>query len=188
MGDGQTGNKDSLRYVYEGYGTFPVTVIGVSAEINQCTDSVMKEVVVYNKPILTIEPVDTIQCSPYLYQPEITGEAYLMWDYGDRSGLTSAREHWYVNESDTVQRFRVMIYAETDKGCKWEYLRGVVVPNKPRALLDKKVEKGNPQKVTFINLSEDIQDCIWNLPDKGTFHAFGDQTVEFGEQGVYRAD
>ena len=50
LGDGQTGNKDSLRYVYEGYGTFPVTVIGVSAEINQCTDSVMKEVVVYNKP------------------------------------------------------------------------------------------------------------------------------------------
>ena len=188
LGDGQTGNKDSLRYVYEGYGTFPVTVIGVSAEINQCTDSVMKEVVVYNKPILTIEPVDTIQCSPYLYQPEITGEAYLMWDYGDRSGLTSAREHWYVNESDTVQRFRVMIYAETDKGCKSEYLRGVVVPNKPRALLDKKVEKGNPQKVTFINLSEECSDCIWNLPDKGTFHAFGDQTVEFGEQGVYRAE
>lgn len=57
----------------------------------------MKEVVVYNKSDLTIEPVDTIQCSPYLYQPEITGEAYLMWDYGDRSGLTSAREHWYVN-------------------------------------------------------------------------------------------
>ena len=188
LGDGQTGNKDSLRYVYEGYGTFPVTVIGVSAEINQCTDSVMKEVVVYNKPILTIEPVDTIQCSPYLYQPEITGEAYLMWDYGDRSGLTSAREHWYVNESDTVQRFRVMIYAETDKGCKSEYLRGVVVPNKPRALLDKKVEKGNPQKVTFINLSEECSDCILNLPDKVTFHAFGDQTVEFGEQGMYRAE
>lgn len=50
------------------------------------------------------------------------------------------------------------------------------------------MEKGNPQKVTFINLSEECSDCIWNLPDKGTFHAFGDQTVEFGEQGMYRAE
>lgn len=47
------------------------------------------------------------------------------------------------------------------------------------------MEKGNPQKVTFINLSEECSDCIWNLPDKGTFHAFGDQTVEFlGAGGV----
>lgn len=64
-----------------------------------------------------------------------------MWDYGDRSGLTSAREHWYVNESDTVQRFRVMIYAETDKGCKSEYLRGVVVPNKPGSYWTKRWKK-----------------------------------------------
>lgn len=42
--------------------------------------------------------------------------------------------------------------------------------------------------MTFINLSEECSDCIWNLPDKGTFHAFGDQTVEFGEQGMYRAE
>ena len=89
--------------------------------------------------------------------------------------------------TDTVQRFRVMIYAETDKGCKSEYLRGVVVPNKPCMLLDKKVEKGNPQKWPLSIFRKNVR-LYLNLPDKGTFHAFGDQTVEFGEQGVYRAE
>lgn len=185
FGDGNRAYKDSLQYVYDGYGTFPVTVIGVSAEINQCTDSTWKEVVVNNKPIVTILPQDTMQCSPLLYAPQVTGDALLMWDYGDGTGQTSAQEHWYENPTDTVQKFQVKIYAETDKGCKSEYERHVAVYNNPRAALGKKVEKGNPQKVTFLNLSEEYTDCIWNLPFKGTLHSLDDQVVEFADNGTY---
>lgn len=185
FGDGNRAYKDSLQYVYDGYGTFPVTVIGVSAEINQCTDSTWKEVVVNNKPIVTILPQDTMQCSPLLYAPQVTGDALLMWDYGDGTGQTSAQEHWYENPTDTVQKFQVKIYAETDKGCKSEYERHVAVYNNPRAALDKKVEKGNPQKVTFLNLSEEYTDCIWDLPFKGTLHSLDDQVVEFANNGTY---
>lgn len=185
FGDGNRAYKDSLRYVYDGYGTFPVTVIGVSAEINQCTDSTWKEVVVNNKPIVTILPQDTMQCSPLLYAPQVTGDALLMWDYGDGTGQTSAQEHWYENPTDTVQKFRVKIYAETDKGCKSEYERSVAVYNNPRAALGKKVEKGNPQKVTFLNLSEEYTDIIWDLPFKGSLHSLDDQVVEFANNGTY---
>lgn len=179
------GKKDSVVHVYEGYGKFGVTAIGISTEINQCTDSVKKEVIVYNKPIMTILPLDTIQCSPFFYSPEITGEDMLMWDYGDGAGLTSASEHWYENGSDTVQRHLVRIYAETVKGCKSEYERQVTVNNVPRAALDKKVEKGNPQKVTFLNLSEEYTDCIWELPFQGPLHSLEDQMVEFSNNGTY---
>lgn len=185
LGDGQKAYKDSLRYRYEGYGTFPVRVTGVSAEINQCSDSVRKEVTVYNKPILTILPMDTAQCSPLLYQPRVEGEAFLMWDYGDGSELSSAPEHRYENLSDTVGRFKVITYAETDKGCKSEYERWVTLYNNPRAALDKEVVQGNPQRVTFLNLSEEYTDCIWELPDGRVVHAADDQEMSFTEQGDY---
>ena len=185
FGDGHFAGKDSVRYMYEGYGRFPVTVTGISAVGNRCTDSVTREVVVNNKPIMEIFPLDTMQCTPFMFRPSVDGTDYLMWDYGDGSGLTSAQEHWYENLSDTVQKFQVLVYAETDKGCKSEYNRRVTVLNRPRAAFDKKVEKGNPQKVTFINLSEEYSDCIWELPYLGTVHSMGDQVVKFGTQGTY---
>lgn len=185
FGDGQRAYKDSLRYRYEGYGTFPVRVTGVSAEINQCSDSVSKEVTVFNKPILTILPMDTAQCSPLLYRPRVEGEAFLMWDYGDGSDLNSAPEHWYENLSDTVERRKVTTYAETDKGCKSEYERWVTVYNNPRAAIDKEVVQGNPQRVTFINLSEEYADCIWELPDGRIVHSEDDQEMAFGDEGDY---
>lgn len=185
LGDGSIANKDSLRYAYDGHGSFPVTLIGVAAEINQCTDSVSKEVMIYNKPVMTILPLDTVQCSPLFYVPEITGNASVMLDYGDGSELTTAREHWYENLTDTIQRHRVWIYAETDKGCKSVYERRVTVPNNPRAILNKEVKQGRPQKVTFLNLSEGYSDCIWELPFRGSLHSFEDQVLEFSENGTY---
>ena len=185
FGDGNIAYKDSLRHLYEGYGKFEVMLKGVSAEINQCADSVTKEVIVYNKPIMTILPLDTVQCSPLLYAPQVTGDALLMWDYGDGSVLTSAQEHWYENLTDEVQKFKVKVYAETDKGCKSEYEGNVEVKHNPRAILSKEVEKGNPQKVTFFNLSEEYTDCIWELPFKGIVHSPGQQVVKFADNGTY---
>lgn len=185
LGDGNIAYKDSLRHVYEGYGDFRVVATAVSAEINQCTDSVIKVVHVNNKPIMTILPLDTMQCTPFFYQPRINGDDFLLLDYGDGSGLTSAREHWYENLSDTAGKYKMTVYAETDKGCKSVYERQVTVFNKPRAILGKQVEKGNPQKVTFFNLSEEYTDCIWDLPFQGSFHSPEDQVVEFSVNGTY---
>lgn len=134
---------------------------------------------------MTILPLDTMQCTPFFYQPRINGDDFLLLDYGDGSGLTSAREHWYENLSDTAGKYKMTVYAETDKGCKSVYERQVTVFNKPRAILGKQVEKGNPQKVTFFNLSEEYTDCIWDLPFQGSFHSPEDQVVEFSVNGTY---
>lgn len=185
FGDGTRGDKDSLWHVYEGYGEYVVRVVGVSAEINHCTDSVRKTVEIYNKPIVTISPLDTIQCSPLYYKPEVTGEGFFMWDYGDGSEWDSSGEHQYENTSDTVQKFTVTAYVETDKGCKSEYQRQVTVYNLPRAALEKEVEQGKPEKVTFLNLSEEYTACIWILPFRGEVHSAADQTLEFDANGTY---
>lgn len=185
FGDGQTGNKDSVRHVFDGYGKRPVTVKGVSAQIASCTATALKEVEIHNKPIVTITPLDTIQCSPLLYKPEITGDGFFTWDFGDGSEWTTAREHFYENSTDTVQKFNVTAYVETDKGCKSVYNGHVTLYYLPSAAIDKAVTKGRPEKVTFLNTSKGGTDSFWELPSKGVVHSRENQDLEFSENGLY---
>lgn len=184
FGDGQGSTRDSLQYVYDGYGTYSVTVEGISAQKAACKTVAVKEVEIYNKPIVTVT-LDTIHCSPFLYRPEIEGDAYFEWDYGDGTQPTTAGEHWYKNSTDTVQKFQVMLYAQTDKGCKSEYTGGVTVYYQPKASIGKQVVTGRPEKVTFLNQTTSGTDGYWELPLSGTVRSQDDQIQEFRENGVY---
>lgn len=187
FGDGHTGMKDSMRYVYDGYGHYKIAVTGVAASMPACESVARKEIDIYNKPIISILPLDTAQCSPFFYRPEVVAEGvnFFTWDYGDGSEVGSSGEHRYENTTDEVQHYTVRINVETDKGCREDYERKVNVYNLPRARLDKEVTKGKPEKVRFINLSEEYTDCIWQLPSGKTVHGWGDQQLEFGENGMY---
>lgn len=187
FGDGRQGGRDSLQHLYDGYGKFMVTVEGVSAQIASCVAKVSKEVEVYNKPIVTIVPLDTMGCSPLLYLPELTGDGFFMWDFGDGSPLSSSGEHFYENQTDTVQKFNIIAYVETDKGCKSLYNRSVTVFNLPKAAIGKEVTKGKPEKVTYLNLSEEYTAAFWMLPSKGSVHSMENQEEEFNENGLYWA-
>lgn len=178
--------RDSFDYVFEGYGEFPVTLIGTSMTFTRCQDSVIKTVVVNNKPIMTILPLDTAVCSPLNYVPFVEGEhETLLWDYGDGTELTSAPEHVYENRGDSAYRYVVRAFVTTDKGCSSEYERGVTVYNRPTALLHKEVASGRPQRVTFLNLSEGANAGHWLLPLSGEVYSVDDQTEEFMENGLY---
>ncbi len=178
--------RDSFDYVFEGYGKFPVTLIGTSMTFTRCQDSVIKTVVVNNKPIITILPLDTMVCSPLNYIPFVEGEyETLLWDYGDGTELTSAPEHVYENRSDSAYRYVVTAFVTTDKGCFSDYVRRVTVYNTPVALLDKVVEGGRPQRVTFQNLSEGANAGHWILPLQGEVYSVDNQTEEFLENGTY---
>ena len=185
FGDGQSSNRDSLQYTYVGYGKYTVTVEGTSAQKASCKAIVSKEVEIYNKPIVTITLLDTVHCSPFLYRPEIEGEAHFEWDYGDGTKVTTAEEHWYRNSTDTVQKFDVTLYAQTDKGCKSEYAGEVSVYYQPKAAIDKQVVFGRPEKVTFLNQTVGATDGYWELPLSGTVRSQDDQLQEFRENGTY---
>lgn len=187
FGDGYRSYRDSVRYTYGGYGTFPVKVKGVSAAINQCTDSVSKQVTVYNKPLVTILPLDTAHCSPLYYKPlvEAEGVNFFEWDFGDGSGPVSVGEHLYENTTDEVQHYTVRVKVETDKGCRKEYIRPVTLYHVPRARMEKEVTKGKPETVRYLNLSEGYTDCIWKLPSGEERHGMGDWQLEFEKNGVY---
>lgn len=178
--------RDRFKYIFDGYGEFPVTLVGTADRVTGCQDSVTKTVVVNNKPVMTILPLDTMVCSPLNYIPFVEGEyETLLWDYGDGSELTSASEHYYENRSDSAFQYIVKAFVTTNKGCNSEYSRRVTVYNTPVALLDKVVEGGRPQRVTFQNLSEGANAGHWILPLQGEVYSVDNQTEEFLENGTY---
>lgn len=187
FGDGQQGHRDSVWHLYDGYGKYVVAVEGVSAQIAGCVAKVLKEIEIYNKPIVTIVPLDTVGCSPLLYKPELTGDGFFMWDFGDGSSLSSSEEHLYENLSDTVQKFNVTAYVETDKGCKSVYKGHTTVYYLPEATIGKEVTKGKPEKVAYLNLSKGHTAAFWSLPSKGIVHSLENQEEEFNENGLYWA-
>lgn len=171
---------------YAGYGKRLVKVWALSSSPAVCRGETEKEVVIHPLPVITILPLDTAACSPFYYEPSVSGEGHLMWDYGDGTELTSAVKHEYVNETDEVLYHPVHVYAESNKGCKSEYEGEVIVYNVPRVRLDKKiVTLGKPQVVEYINYSEMYDECIWYLPFDKIVHSFDNQQVEFDETELY---
>ena len=57
--------------------------------------------------------------------------------------------------------------------------------NGPKAGWDKEIGYGRPEKVKFINLSENYTQATWYLPYRGVVHSQEDQTVVFPEEGIY---
>lgn len=51
--------------------------------------------------------------------------------------------------------------------------------------MKKEVITGKPEKVKYINLSEEYTDCIWLLPSGEEVHGMGDWELEFDRNGVY---
>ncbi len=171
---------------YAGYGKRLVKVWALSSSPAVCRGETEKEVIIHPLPVITILPLDTAACAPFYYEPSVSGEGHLMWDYGDGTELTSAVKHEYVNETDEVLYHPVHVYAESNKGCKSEYEGEVIVYNVPRVGLDKKIiTLGKPQVVEYINHSEMYDECIWYLPFDKIVHSFDNQQVEFEETELY---
>ncbi|MDE7374608.1 MAG: PKD domain-containing protein, partial [Odoribacter sp.] len=187
LGDDSTVFIPSFSYVYRESGSYPVTLEVVGENRADCRSEKKLVLTVHPRPVLHVVPLDTLACTPYLYEPQIEGIVdKIMWDYGDGTPETSAGEHWYVNETDTLQGYEVVLHAVSDKGCPEDYIGNVRVANLPHAEVEKRVTNGRPQKVELVNLSpEGYVDYIWVLPGDKVVHTIGNQYFEFMENGVH---
>ena len=187
LGDDTVVQHPSFSYVYKEPGSYPVTLEVIGDNRAECRSE--KEIVltVHPRPVLHIAPLDTLVCPPYLYVPQVEGEvAKMMWDYGDGSPETSAGEHLYVNETDSLLRREIVLHAVSDRGCPEDYTGHVNVGPLPLAIMEKRVTNGRPQKVELLNLSpEGYDDYIWVLPGDKLEHTTGNQYFEFMENGLY---
>lgn len=185
FGDGGKGNALKQRHIYQDAGIYEAIVKVVSAEIASCPSQASRSVEAWPKPDVKILPLDTVVCSPYLYQPDLIGEGYFKWDYGTGDRLTSENEHLYVNDTNYILDYDIVAYVESNRGCREEYKGHIKLYNGPEARLDKDISYGRPEKVTFINLSRDYTECIWYLPDGRIVNSPDDQTLVFEQESDY---
>lgn len=187
LGDDSTVFAPSFSYVYREPGSYPVTLEVVGDNRAACRSSEQLVLTVHPRPALHVVPLDTLVCSPYLYEPRIEGVVdKIMWDYGDGTPETSAEEHWYVNETDTLAGYEILLHAVSDQGCPEDYPGYIRVAHLPHAEIEKRVTNGRPQKVELVNLSpEGYVDYIWLLPGDKLVHTTGNQYFEFMENGVH---
>lgn len=187
LGDESEMFLPSFSYVYKEPGSYPVRLEAVGDNRAACRSVKEALLTVHPRPVLHIVPWDTLVCSPYLYVPQVEGEAdKMMWDYGDGSPETSAGEHWYVNTTDSLLGYEVVLHAVSDKGCPEDYTGYMHVAALPHAVLEKRVTNGRPQKVELMNMSpEGYVDYIWVLPENRIEHTAGNQYLEFMENGIY---
>lgn len=185
LGDGETSTFKDFTYVYDGYGKYRVTLSGVSQSRGACYGETFRDIDVWPNPVISITPLDTAVCSPFLYKPEIKGEGFLTWTYGDGSASTSAVEHLYENTTDEVLYHNINVHAESKKGCISDYQGKITLYNVPRSGIDSKMTLGKPQKVEFINLAEMYDECIWYLPFGKIVRSFDNQIVYFNENGLH---
>ena len=79
----------SFSYVYKEPGSYPVRLEAVGDNRAACRSVKEALLTVHPRPVLHIVPWDTLVCSPYLYVPQVEGEAdKMMWDMG-----TEVRKH-----------------------------------------------------------------------------------------------
>lgn len=168
-------------------GQYRVRVRGEGDQIPACPSEAIKPVDVWSKPRVSIRPLDTVACPPYLYRPEVigTGYDYFRWDYGDGTFLTSEMEHLYENDTNFMLEYDIVAYVENNRGCKEEHHGHIQVFNGPHAAFDKEIAYGRPERVRFINLSRDYTEFIWYLPDGSTVYSPEDQEVVFDRKGTY---
>lgn len=189
MGDDSVILNPAFFYVYKQSGEYPVSLDVIADNRAFCKASLQTAVRVHPRPVLQWNPLDTLVCPPFLYLPQIVGQAAtMMWDYGDGGGTTSSLEHLYENSSDTLLLHKIMLHSESDKGCSENYFIGkLAVGNLPVAGMRKEVRHGRPQQVDLINLSEDkkMAGCIWYLPSGRVEHTFDNRHLEFMENGIH---
>lgn len=187
VGDKVLSLERQPEHVFAAPGEYQVRLEVISDNIALCKASAEKTVTVHPRPVLSFAPRDTLVCPPWLYVPQVNGEAFtLMWDYGDGSEVTSSAEHWYENETDSVLHHRVVLHAVSDKGCPEDFAGNIAVANLPVAEIRKEVIQGRPQQVTLLNLSRDYTDCVWYLPPDRVEHTFDNRYLEFRENGTHR--
>ena len=186
LGDSTESLAERIKHRYNKAGDYTASIEIIVENIAFCKATYKKTVTVHPRPLIQFTPKDTLFCPPYTYIPRVMGGApIMMWDYGDGSEQTSALEHIYENDTDSVLHYQIVLHSESDKGCPEDFMADIAVAYLPIAGMEKKVTQGRPQKVELINTSKDHTECIWYLLDGEVNNTLDNRHLEFMENGQY---
>lgn len=173
FGNGQSSSQVNPVTTYtnaRGASSQTFTAKLVVTSINNCKDSINKQVKLFDHP-QAIFTLDSPACSPKLitfFNTSIYSQGY-NWSFGDGnvSSLTDPT-NFYVNTATFNQTFPIRLIVTSNDGCKDTLIVPLVVHPKPNFFISSRPDSGcTPLTVRFNNVVG-VQLYQWNFGDGNT--------------------
>jgi len=190
FGDG-AGTSVSANPVYAYAASNTYTVQQIVTLLNGCTDTVKKEITVFNSPIANFTADNTcIGNESFFFDSSTVSDGSLIkwnWTFGDGStGILTNPSHLYANTGSFAVNFTVT----ASNGCETSINKTVIVRAKPTAKFNVSATSVSPkQNVSFTDQSNAVSPAVisswsWNFGNASTS---GNQNVStsWNDKGIY---
>lgn len=182
FGDGESclPTTDIVEHVYHSSGNYIISLIGRSVDFG-CWDTIQKTIHIKPTPEAFIESESTVGCVPFTISLHTDSSFNQTLDYGDQTPLTTDHFHTYIKPG----LYTISMVSEFQNLCTDSAQFEIRVLPKPKSEFSIISLGGHPEKVQFMNESEDFMSCEWILPN-GEFQMDCDMAeFEFEEIGIY---
>ncbi|MBK9046013.1 MAG: PKD domain-containing protein [Bacteroidetes bacterium] len=187
FGNGQTSTSQNPTMTFVNPGTYPVQLIVTN--LGGCSDTIVKNVTVYDVAIASATVSDTVGCTPFnaIFTNSSTGATSYSWDFGDGSVSTGVNpSHTYT----TAGIYTVTLIATNANNCAdtLVFPNSIHVNQSPVANFSRTPTSGcSPLTVVFNNASQQQQSpaYFWDFGNGQTGTATTD-TVLYVNAGVYQ--
>lgn len=184
FGDGQTSSLTNPTHTYAASGTYQVTLTGLS-QINSCTASITKPVVVSINPVANFVANPISGCAPLVvnFTNTSTNATFQTWTFGDgNSSAAFSPIHTFQNAGT----YTVKLLVENANGCKDSVSQVITVYPLPVANFS--VATTNvcyaPVTVSTTNLSTGAINYTWNFGN-GVTSNLTNGTTTYTNAGTY---
>jgi gliding motility-associated-like protein len=161
--DGSISNDSVVTHVFNGYGSFDVTLFVTSEE--GCVDSVVKTTKVFAKPIVDFKAEKFCKGDQTIFEntsfvPD--GEVLLYhWNFGSQ-GSSNVKDSEYTFLSDGV--FDVKLSVISNRGCESQSVKDIVIHKIPSVnfQIQSDICLGDEVKVIYLSDINDSEVKSWN--------------------------
>lgn len=190
FGDNTFGSGSTPVHTYTASGTYNVTLIASTS--NGCKDTLVKPVIVFNKPVANF--TYPVIC---LYQPvqlsdasTVAGSTISSWHWSLSNGHSSTQQN-YVDSFNVQTGNTATLIVTSAQGCKDTVTKALNVLPQPLANYAINSDLANPyyaqiyQSLSFTDLTPNSVSWIWNFSDNSSNALTANTTHSFNIGGIY---
>jgi gliding motility-associated-like protein len=165
-------SQDIVEHAYESSGNYWVSLIGRSVDFG-CWDTLQKLITIKPTPEAFILADETVGCVPFTINLNADSSFNQLWDFGDRSQLSTSPQHTYFEPG----LFTITLVSEYQNLCADTAFLDIRALPKPNSEFSINSLGGYPERVQFINETNDALKCEWLLPNGDS--EYNCQSIEY---------
>ncbi len=172
FGDGDTSNVSNPFHLYEGGGSFTVTLSGTS-QFNECESEIQQTFTVFAAPEAGFSVLDSVGCSPFTvdFNNTTDGGLFYSWDFGDsNTDNTPNPSNTFYNFTADPALYTVTLSVENFELCTDVFQANIIVSPTPIADFNLSQYESCyfPTEITTTNNTQFANGYEWDFGVLGT--------------------